>query len=268
MEKDILQQNFAGFLSTPFLWKDSKIYGLEQFVIKDCNFGNFTKKDTINLRLGKLVEQFVFHQLRHAPATQILAENLQIQDGKRTIGELDALLMTDIGPVHLEIIYKFYLYDPDKGVSELERWIGPNRKDNLLQKLDKLKTKQLPLLHHSMTQPYLADLNLNSTAIKQQVHFKAQLFLPVDHQENIFPPLNVECVKGFYIRMNDVQRFNEGQFYIPAKKDWLMDIQADVHWVDYDDFLIEVRRWTDKQLSPMCWLKLRGVYSKFFVVWW
>src|SRR5690606_23106204 len=124
------------------------------------------------------------------------------QDGKRTIGELDALLMTEIGPVHLEIVYKFYLYDPDEGQTELSHWIGPNRKDNLLQKLKKLKEKQFSLLYHSKTQPLLDNLGLILDEIKQQVLFKAQLFLPLGHQNTVFFQLNPACVKGFYLKIN------------------------------------------------------------------
>jgi len=53
-------------------------------------------------------------------------------------------------PIHLEIIYKFYLYDPSIGLTQLDHWIGPNRRDSLVKKLTKLKQKQLPLLYHPL----------------------------------------------------------------------------------------------------------------------
>ena len=36
--------------------------------------------------------------------------------------------------LHLELVYKFYLYDKNLGEKEIERWIGPNRSDSLLEK--------------------------------------------------------------------------------------------------------------------------------------
>ena len=79
---------------------------------------------------------------------KILAENVQIQNEKTTVGEIDCILTTAKKPVHLEIIYKFYLYDKSVGTNELEHWIGPNRRDSLVSKLNKLKDKQLPLLYN------------------------------------------------------------------------------------------------------------------------
>lgn len=268
MEKDNLQRNFEGYLSTPRLWQDAEIYGLQQCVLSKTSLRNFSVINAGNLRLGKLVEQFVFHQLSDDDSCSIIAENIQVQDGKRTIGELDALLMTESGPVHLEIIYKFYLYDPEEGPTELSHWIGPNRKDSLLQKLDKLKEKQLPLLYHPKTQSLLDDLGLSTSETIQQVLFKAQLFLPLDHQNIEFNQLNPACVKGFYVKMDNLELFKTGQFYIPEKINWLMDVHDDVKWINYDDFLIKLNPLTNKKLAPLCWLKQHGKYSKFYVVWW
>ena len=66
-------------------------------------------------------------------------KNYQIQNKKTTVGELDFILQKNHSPIHLEVIYKFYLYDDTFGNSEIEHWIGPNRNDNLVKKLTKLK---------------------------------------------------------------------------------------------------------------------------------
>ncbi len=268
MGKYNLQRNFEGYLNTPLLWQDAEVYGFKQMIINGLTRQFSSDESTNNLHLGKLLEQFVFHQLKDDSTCSILAKNVQIQDDKRTIGELDALLMTENGPVHLEIIYKFYLYDPSAGLTELSHYIGLNRKDNLLHKVHKLKEKQQPLLYHSKTQFLLNDLGLILNEIKQQVLFKAQLFLPFDDQKVVFHQLNPACVKGFYLKFDDLKIFKTGQFYIPDKIDWLMDIPDDVTWMSFDDFLIKLNRWKAKNLAPMFWLKDAGNYSKFFVVWW
>lgn len=56
-----------------------------------------------NKRLGKLVEEYVFYHLKQSKSITWLAENLQIQNIKLTVGELDALFYTNETPVHLEI---------------------------------------------------------------------------------------------------------------------------------------------------------------------
>lgn len=268
MEKDTLQQNFEGYLNTFILWHKADVYNIQQFDLEPNYALKFDEKVQEQLRLGKLVERFVFHELNANDDFDIVAENIQIRDGKRTVGEMDALLMTKNGPLHLEIIYKFYLFDPSGGACELSHWIGPNRKDSLVQKLDKLKKKQLPLLYHSKTQIVLNNLKLNLSEIKQQVLFKAQLFLPFDYNEFPFGTLNPSCLKGFYLKLEKLHHIEHAQFYIPPKGDWLMDCNADVDWMDFSDFQVEVSHWTHKKRSPLCWLHQKGKFSKFFVVWW
>lgn len=268
MGTEDLQRNFEGYLKTSLLWHGAEVYDLKQCVLDDSIALRFIEKITKHIRLGKLVERFVFRQLAEDISCHILAENVQIQDGKRTIGELDALLTTRDGNIHLEIIYKFYLYDPDEGDDELSHWIGPNRKDSLLQKLDKLKNKQLPLLYHPKTQPLLDALDVNIKAVQQLVLFKAQLFLPFNYQKKVFNSLNSECVTGFYVKKDDLHRFNTARFYIPEKINWLMAVDKNVNWLNYEEFAAEVTSWLDRKMSPLCWLKENGVLRKFFVVWW
>lgn len=263
-----LQRNFEGYLNTPLLWHNAEVYDLQQCALDDSIPLFFIGKVTDSLRLGKLVERFVSRQLAANATYDILAENVQIQDGKRTIGELDALLMMKDHPIHLEIIYKFYVYDLNKDNDELSHWIGPNRKDSLLQKLDKLKNKQLPLLYHPKTQSVIKELKINVEEVKQQVLFKAQLFLPFDYQKKVFFKLNPECVAGFYVKMDDLYQFKTSQFFIPEKINWLMAVDKKVNWLSFDAFTAEVTTWLDKEIAPLCWLKENDILRKFFVVWW
>ena len=123
------------------------------------------KKDTVyfgelpeNLMLGKRVERFFSYQLKSQKRFTILKENIQIYNDKITIGELDCLLLENHKPKHVEVVYKFYLYDHSVGKTELEHLIGPNRKDTLTQKIEKLKLKQLPLLHKIETHEILTKM--------------------------------------------------------------------------------------------------------------
>ncbi len=216
-----LQKRYKGFIQTPFLWHGNSIENLQQFEI----FSKTVKIDISideNQRLGKYVERLVAFELAQHKHLSILVENLQIQKNKITLGELDCLLLKEGTPIHLEIIYKFYLYDDSVGTTEIEHFIGPNRKDSLIEKLNKLKHKQLPLLYSKACQPYLDTLNIQKKDVCQYVYFKAQLFLPFLNQNMQLNLLNNDCVTGFYITKNEIKEFKDCKFYIPNKKDWLV----------------------------------------------
>lgn len=263
-----IQKRFDGFLQTPCLWKDKKVFDMEHFNIKQKS-----SKIEINLneklRLGKYIERFVSFQLQNEESIEILAENIQIQQEKRTLGELDCILIENNKPVHLEIIYKFYLYDKRIGNNEIEHFIGPNRKDALLEKLTKLKEKQLPLLYSKECISYLENLKLDTTKIAQKVYFKAQLFVPLSCKNIQLKQLNTACIVGFYINTTELEQFFNCKFYIPDKKDWLMLPHKNVNWLSFSAFKNNAEDYLNRNFSPLCWIKNpNGEIKKFFLVWW
>ena len=264
-----LQLQYEGFLYTPFLWSNNDIKNLEQFKVQRSTTSSFDVIINNNPRLGKLVERFVTHQLQQNSTIKILIENIQIQDNKTTLGELDCILLQDDTPIHLEIIYKFYLYDETVSNIEINRWIGPNRRDSFTRKLDKLIDKQLPLLYHSKTAPLLKSLNLSSEKIKQQVYFKAQLFVPLKDYGKTFPEINNDCIQGFYISFKETSMYSDCKFHIPRKHNWLVKPHSAIDWLNYIDFKIKLIEFISKESAPLCWLKKpNGELFKFFVVWW
>ncbi|MCF2874239.1 MULTISPECIES: DUF1853 family protein [unclassified Tenacibaculum] len=267
--KDLLLQ-YKGFLETPFLWYGKGVFDFIQFENLNTKTTSFNSQITQKLRLGKLVERFVSFYLQQNHNIKILTENLQIQDQKRTTGELDCILLKKGKPIHLEIIYKFYLYDSNVGNTEIEHWIGPNRRDSLHQKLTKLKEKQLPLLYSKECATYLQDLNLSAHEIEQQIYFKAQLFTHLkSYNKDEFPIINNECIAGFYIHANELEQFKDSKFYIPNKHNWLVVPHTNINWLNFDDFTSKLQIYLDEENAPLCWLKKpNGELFKFFVVWW
>lgn len=264
----IIQKRYEGFLKTPFLWKNSAVFDLCQFEITS-NFHSFKVELNENIRLGKYIERFVSFELKQQQNISIIAENIQIQDEKITLGEIDCLLFKSTKPIHLEIIYKFYLYDATVGTTEIDHFIGPNRKDSLKEKLIKLKDKQLPLLHHKKTKKHLNALNLNLNNIEQQVYFKAQLFTPFTNQDIHFEILNSECICGFYINQTQQQELEGCKFHIPIKKNWLIEPHQSVNWISFYTFKTLTKNYLERQFSPLCWVKFNtGEIKKIFLVWW
>ena len=262
-----IQAQYQGYLHTPILWKNS-VFGLKQLEFSTEKTTVFNETISENLRLGKRVERFVCSELEQNAAIEILLENEQVQNEKITIGEIDCVLKRYDTPIHLEIIYKFYLFDEHVGTTEIEHWIGPNKNDTLLKKLTKLKDKQLPLLYNRLTKPLLDKLSLKVNEVQQAVCFKAQLFVPYQ-KEVEFKELNAECVNGFYVNLSEINQFTVCKFYIPTKINWLLEVQTQVKWLNYDLFSEKVTTITNNKTSPLCWIKFpNGNIQKFFVVWW
>ena len=124
-----IQQHFDGFLQTQHLWKNNNVFNLQQFDIQQKSIAidlEIGKK----LRLGKYIERFVSFQISRNENCEIVSENIQIQQDKITLGELDCLLYKDKKPIHLEVIYKFYVFDTSVGQSEIETAPNVGNDDN------------------------------------------------------------------------------------------------------------------------------------------
>ena len=258
---------YKGFCATKVLWYDSynELQQLHTFEVKEFKF---LRPITKKLRLGQMAEQFAFNQLEQLDYCKILVENLQIQKQKQTLGELDAVIEYDKEVIHLEIIYKFYLYDETLGTSELERWIGPNRNDSLIQKITKLKNKQLPLLYSTECKSVINELRLDISSIQQRVLFKAQLYVPYQATVN-FKNLNEACVCGFYIHKEQLDEFKTSLFYMPPKLDWFLEINDDVKWLNFESFKTDVMVFLKASKSPLVWIKQPNEHVlKCFLVWW
>ncbi len=267
-----IQSRYHGFLETPFLWHGRGVFDLIHFSNEKSKTGVFTLTIDKNPRLGKLVERFVSFELGQCPHIDILAENIQIQQEKITLGELDCILLQKNIPIHLEVVYKFYLFVPTtESDSPLHNWIGPNKKDSLIQKLTKLKEKQFPLLYQKETLKYLKKLPIDITSIKQQVYFKAQLFIPLKQrkQHAAITPLNQNCIVGFYCKKEELSMFKSDKFFIPKKHDWLVIPHQHVTWTNFKIFESTLQTFLNEQNSPLCWVKKsNGEIIKLFVVWW
>ncbi|GAB5565999.1 MAG: hypothetical protein Wins2KO_30620 [Winogradskyella sp.] len=262
----LLYKMFEGYQSTELLWNDNELNNLKQLKLQS-SFEEFKPKTSKKLRLGKWVEQFVSFLIQNQKKSELLAESIQIKNGKITIGELDFLYVQNKNPIHLEVVYKFYLYDTAKKYDNpLEHWIGPNRKDALTLKLDKLKEKQLPLLYHEACTEILKQLNLRLQNIKQYVHFKAQLFVP--YNTNVNTSLNENCIVGFYLSIEQLDIFKNHLFYIPTKLEWLVLPNDAVNWLGYDETKYIIEEQHKRNQSPLLWVKQGNKIEKCFVVWW
>lgn len=225
-----------------------------------------------SLVLGKRVEYFLQYYLEQQPQLQVLTHNLQIIQEKQTIGELDFLYYNkkEEQHYHLEQVYKFYIYYPTTG-RDLEQWIGPNNKDSLVEKMDKLQQKQFPLLQHPATQAKLQELGISTSSILPQLSFKAALFTPWKESFSSSSSLNPACWRGYWLTWEAFQQEDWGgaQFYVLDKKDWGIAPLAGVQWLSLPIAAAQIELWLAKQKAPLCWLRTAsGDLLSFFVLWW
>ena len=86
---------------------------------------------------------------------------------------------------------------------------------------------------------------------------------------NKFKLINNQCVKGFYLSFQEVQKLKTSLFYIPSKLDWLLEPYLNVNWLYYFDFIIELEKDLKQKRSPLCWIKTpKNELQKIFVVFW
>jgi uncharacterized protein len=106
---------------------------------------------TSDFRLGTYYERLWHALLDMAPDVQVIARNIRLYQGHRTLGELDLLVETaDQAVTHFELAIKFYLGVPGAIADSMEHtpassWVGPNPRDNLQNKMRRLAEHQLPL---------------------------------------------------------------------------------------------------------------------------
>lgn len=258
---------YSGYNNTPLLWSGS-FEGIDQLELKPIPTPSISEKIPPSLRLGYLAEHFTFEYWRSHPDVNIVCHNVQIEGEEKTLGELDALIRHNGEVYHVEISYKFYLYDPNHGDTELEHWIGPNRKDTLISKLDRLKNHQLPLINAPETRSVLEEVVPKTDPIQSKVWIKAQLFLPLSTTISV-APLNNACIVGEYTDLNGLNQFKESKFFLPNKQMWFKVPYETVKWKKIDKIKDQIEPLLERQYSPMLWVKEpNGVLRKLFVVWW
>lgn len=274
---DKLLRQLNAFKNTPPLWIGKGIGDLLQFDTSTLDYPKILKDSEVQSAssifvLGKRLEKFFEFGIQNSENIDLLVANLQVSKEKITLGELDYIIKDNATRtvIHIELVYKFYLYDPALS-NEISRWIGPNRNDSLLQKVDKLTSKQLPLLYNLQTQKYLEELNLKAESIVQQVCFKAQLFIPKSISKNNYDLVNEECIAGYWITLAEFKTsdYKDSEYFIPLKQDWpIMPIES-LEWCSREAIFIQLEELHFRKKSPLIWRKnIKGTFERFFVVWW
>ena len=267
-----LQQQFTGFLATPQLVFTAGEFSYSNFELRHISEvlpAHFMMPTSI--RLGQRMEVFMEAALA-SENYQLLSKNLQIIAEKQTLGELDFIFrnLATEETIHLEMVYKFYFYRPEIPGSWIDKLIGPNAKDKLRYKLDRLSSHQFPILYKPETKAYLDKIDLNVKILKQQISFKAQLYVPFDIRlkESRIPE---DQIQGFYFTINQLEIFSRSEFlfYIPRKDDWVSTPIMNPEVYNYSIFRKKISAALIEQRSCMFWVfETKTKFQKHFATWW
>lgn len=219
--------------------------------------------------LGQQAEACFEAYLKRSKNFELLIANLQIQGEKQTLGELDYIVrdLTTKKVVHIELACKFYLYDETLGPSEEAKWIGPNRKDSLFDKLEKIKQQQFPLIHAPETQKQLNQLGFEIPT-EQKLCLKAFLFLPAKMETGILSNNFRNCIVGHWVRYGELKDIENALYAIPNKKEWLLPVEALTEWYSFSEIKDLISEQLQNRNSPLIYIKTLHIIEKFFVVWW
>jgi hypothetical protein len=124
-------------------------------------------------RLGLYFEALWHFFLETDPDTELLAHNLPVRAGGRTLGEFDIiyLCMHSGRHFHLELAVKFYL-----GLPHSDIWLGPGQRDRLDRKIDHLTGRQIRLGENPQARAQLRGLGVET--LHRQIEVKGYLFQP------------------------------------------------------------------------------------------
>ena len=219
--------------------------------------------------MGHLAEKIVAQLIKASTNYEVLYENIQLIENKQTIGEIDFILSNQSTKelIHLELAYKFYLYDPSVSSEIINNWIGPNRNDTLKEKLDKVKNKQFPLLYH-----YAAQSRLDQIAIKdisQKLCLLVSLFIPYQSDTH-FPAAYQAAIKGYYLNLDNFIGLDHSEktYYVPQKKEWGIDPSENENWKSVSEVYSHISKSIAAKQAPLCWKKHKDSYLAFFIIWW
>lgn len=126
-------------------------------------------------KLGIRAEALLIWGLRQVPRFQVLAHQLQLREGSTCLGELDFLIEDRVLQrcEHWELALKFFCWSGDA-------WIGPDSKDRLTEKLQRMQGRQLALSRADAFQAWLQQHHPDRAARRWQRRLlsRGYAFLP------------------------------------------------------------------------------------------
>jgi uncharacterized protein len=175
-----------------------------------------------NLLVGKRFEQLVEFWFQHNPHFELLATNHQLICKEITEGEIDVLATHHDSGItyHFELACKLFLSSDNS--SNWQSWIGPNGRDTLAEKMNKLE-EQSTRLYSAAGKSFLNSLGLD--AITPVCWVKGYFFHHISTMSAPKAPLmaNSGYPSGYWMQLVEAKAFFSGQrlWAILERKHWI-----------------------------------------------
>jgi len=267
-------KQYKGFLKTPQLFNTEDVLGVKLFRTDEKAYPSAIESLSDELSkhkyLGKRAEYFLLQYLKSSERYSEIFHSIQINDGTATIGEVDVICFDNFHQkwIHIELVYKLYVFVGDLDYDDFTQWIGPNLKDRLDYKIDKLISHQLPMGKH----PDILD-KIGSGTIESYCCFKAKLFLNSKQEQFKFKSqyLNTNCIYGHYVNFEDFKtsKYDKALFYVPEKADWVCKSEENRQWYGFDKAKALLQPSLKDKRARLVWQKTAsGKILEYVVVWW
>ena len=196
--------------------------------------------DNLPRRLGLYFEKLWQFFLADDPSVDLLAHNLPVRDGGRTLGEFDCLYYCHDRrrTFHLELAVKYYLGWNASAASNTgsawATWVGPNAADRLDLKLSRLLDHQSRLAQTPEGAAALHAAGIDTPAAEVEV--KGWLFRPLG--ETLCTPhgYNDKRAMGSWLRQSQLRAFLENHslnnWRVLPRQAWLAPALAETPLLD------------------------------------
>ncbi|MGB2079918.1 MAG: DUF1853 family protein [Vibrio sp.] len=169
-----------------------------------------------NSRLGFWYQHICHQQFLSHPDFQVIFEEIQLFENKKTIGAIDFLIQDTRNQTleHWEVAIKFYLlFD---GL-----WYGPNSRDRLDLKLKHMLEHQLQMTQTLAFRHAYPEFEDISAKLLMQGRLYTNPFLDqITPHDCLGYPLNKSEIQGFWCYQSQWQQIDEPLFLL-KKGDWL-----------------------------------------------
>ena len=250
-------RDLLALLYSPFVFAD---FFPKHFRFKLLEFPNFeillvwfrsieSKPHPTNLNrliLGKYAEELMLFYFQNSNHFSVIDANLQLIDGKITVGEIDFLLedKQNLEQIHLELAIKFFLRVT---VDDNVEWIGPSTKDNLSKKQSKLMNRQLKI---PKQYPHLLPDHLQLIQFKPQLLLKGAAFIEFKEYTVSDNPLN----NAWWLHVEKLDSIKQPNFLfaiVPNRKDWIFPFNNRLEKMSFPELSLEITDFLQLQNAIM-----------------
>jgi hypothetical protein len=260
---DLFDPAVSGLVLPPRPWRDQLIARslpwLDQIDDNPKDLQAWLGEDWVDskqgARLGSHAERLIEFWLTSQPGIDVRAARLTVHSDERVLGDLDIVFSDERRPgwVHWEIAVKFYLrHEQALGhgsastrnkskVPEIsqniakrceisatgwKQWIGPNPRDRLDEKLERIVSHQLPLGASPETRRALR--GIGDLPIVSEAWVKGWMFHPIEEtSEATVPGLAPDHLRGWWFRHKEAEvpvKSRSSRFVIVPRWEWMAPV--------------------------------------------